>query len=190
MKSTLLMGSLAFLSVAWLSCSNGGSKNATDTTAASTTAQTTAADTTTGNWPHGGQSVPIKNIQPCLDAYAQVMAAYGITADSPAVPIKKCPPVTYRITTTEGITYVTFRHFLDSVVNAIDSAGHGSNVWLKIQPGICTQQFVTAVGANPSRTGRISFFIVPALIDSSKAQNLPNNPGGGGNGFEIGGLQP
>jgi len=64
--------------------------------------------------------------------------------------------------------------------------GKGSNVWLKIQPGICTQQFVTSMGANPSRTGRISYFIVPALIDSTKA--VAN--GGGGGGFEIGGLQP
>ena len=184
MNKPLLIGALAILSVAWSSCSNGGSKTGTDTTTAPV-----KTDSVASNFHHGGgQPVPMANIQPCLDAYTQVMASYGITADSPSVPITKCPPTTYRITTTEGITYIAFRHYLDSVVNAIDSAGHGSNIWLKIQPGICTQQFVTTMGADASRTGRISFFIVPALIDSSKAQTQPG--GTGGNGFEIGGLQP
>ncbi|HEV2478591.1 MAG TPA: hypothetical protein VGS79_02960 [Puia sp.] len=189
MNRTILAGTLALLSVAFFSCSDGGNKNATDTTAAGTTAKTAIAlDSAALNFPHGGgQPVPMANIQPCLDAYAKVMASYGISADSPSVPITKCPPMTYRITTTEGLTYASFRSWLDSVVAVIDPVGKGSNVWLKIQPGICTQQFVTAMGANASRTGRISYFIVPALIDSSKAQS--NNPGGG-NGFEIGGLQP
>jgi len=186
MKSTLLMGSLAFLSLALFSCSNNGAKTGSDSTAAT---GKTAADSVVQDNRHGGQPVPGSSIQPCLDAYAQVMAQYGITSDSPSVPIKKCPPMTYRITTTEGLTYITFRHWLDSIVNTMDSAGHGSNIWLKIQPGICTQQFVTSVGADAARTGRISYFIVPALIDSSKVQSMPGG-GGGGAGYEIGGLQP
>ena len=186
MKRTILAGTLALLSVAFFSCSNGGgNKTGTDTTAPAKTA--IALDSAALNFPHGGgQPVPTANIQPCLDAYAKVMASYGITADSPSAPITKCPAMTYRITTTEGLTYATFKNWLDSVVAVIDPVGKGSNVWLKIQPGICTQQFVTAMGANPSRTGRISYFIVPALIDSTKA--VAN--GGGGGGFEIGGLQP
>lgn len=181
---TLLAGTLALLSVAFFSCSNGANKPA-DTTAPAKT--TIALDSAALNFPHGGgQPVPMANIQPCLDAYDKVMAAYGITADSPSTPITKCPSMTYRITSIEGLTYATFKSWLDSVVAVIDPVGKGSNVWLKIEPGICTQQFVTAMGANASRTGRISFFIVPALIDSTKA--VAN--GGGGNGFEIGGLQP
>lgn len=190
MNRTILAGSLALLSVAFFSCSNGGNKNGgADTTASAATAKNAIAlDSGALNFPQGGgQRVPMANIQPCLDAYANVMATYGITADSPSVPITKCPQMTYRITTTEGLTYASFRSWLDSVVAVIDPVGKGSNVWLKIQPGICTQQFVTAMGANPSRTGRISYFIVPALIDSSKVQS--NSPGGG-DGFEIGGLQP
>lgn len=194
MKRTILSATLAFLSVAFFSCSNGGgTKAGADTTAAP--AKALATDSIAQHFHHGGgQPVPITDIQPCLDAYVKVMAEYGITADSPAVPIKKCPQTTYRITTTEGLTYVTLRHWLDSVVNALDSAGQGSNVWLKIQPGIQTQQFVTGIGADASRTGRISFFIVPALIDSTKAPATakaaaPNDPGGG-TGYEVGGLQP
>ena len=182
---TILAATLALLSVAFFSCSNGGGAKNADSTAPAK--NTIALDSAALNFPHGGgQPVPTANIQPCLDAYTKVMATYGITADSPAVPITKCPSMTYRITSTEGLTYATFRTWLDSVVAVIDPVGKGSNVWLKIQPGICTQQFVTAMGANASRTGRISYFIVPALIDSTKA--VAN--GGGGGGFEIGGLQP
>ena len=189
MNRTILAGSLALLSLAFFSCSNGGSKTGGADSTAPATAKI-ALDSMAQHFPHGGgHSVPVESIQQCLDAYVQIMATYGITADSPAVPIKKCPPMTYRITTVEGLTYATFRAWLDSVVNAIDSAGHGSNVWLKIQPGINTQQFVTGVGLDPSRTGRITYFIVPALIDSSKAQAQPNNPGGG-TGYDVGGLQP
>lgn len=190
-KRTIVLGSFAFLSLALFSCSGGGAKNGSDTTAANTSSNAMAPlDSTAQHFPHGGgQPVSSKDIDPCLEAYSKIMATYGITSDSPSVPITKCPPTTYRITTTEGLTYVTFRHWLDSIVTAIDPNGKGANVWLKIQPGICTQQFVATVGAPPSRTGRISYFIVPALIDSSKAQ-ANSDGGGGGGGFEVGGLQP
>ena len=176
----MLIGSLALLSLTFFSCSNGGGSSASATKSA------IPLDSAAQNFHRGGgQRVPMSSITPCLEAYQQVMATYGITVDSPSVPITKCPPMTYRITLTEGLTYVTFRNWLDSIVNAIDSAGHGSNVWLKIQPGICTQQFVSSVGCPPSRNGRISYFIVPALIDSSKA-----TANGGGDGYEVGGLNP
>lgn len=184
-KRTILLGSLAFLGLAFFSCS-GGTKGGTDTSAAPSSNAAIPLDSMAQHFPHGGgQPVSSKDIGPCLDAYTQIMATYGITADSPAVPITKCPSMTYRITSTEGLTYATFKHWLDSVVAVIDPNGKGSNVWLKIQPGICTQQFVTANGLQSWRTGRISYFIVPALIDSSKAQS-----NGGGGGYEVGGLQP
>ena len=187
MKRTILLGSLAFLGLAFYSCSGGGNKGGTDTTATSSSSNAVApSDSMDQHNPHGGRRVPMANIQPCLDAYTQVMATYGITADSPAVPITKCPSMTYRITSTEGLTYASFKSWLDSIVAVIDPTGKGANVWLKIQPGICTQQFVTASGLPSWRTGRISYFIVPALIDSSKAQSN----GGSGDGYEVGGLQP
>ena len=188
MKKTLIGGALTFLSVAFFSCSNGGTKTGgADSTAPHTARTAIALDSAALNFPHGGgQRVPMSNITPCLEAYTHVMAAYGITVDSPSVPITKCPPMTYRITLTEGLTYATFQNWLDSVVAVIDPVGKGSNVWLKIQPGICTQQFVSSTGLPPSRTGRISYFITPALIDSSKAQSN----GGGGDGYEVGGLNP
>jgi hypothetical protein len=188
MKRTLLIGSLAFLTVAFFSCSNGGSKaSGVDSTAPATGKNAIALDSMAQHFPHGGgQPVPMENIQPCLDAYTQVMATYGITADSPSAPMSKCPPMTYRITSTEGLTYATFRSWLDSVVAVIDPVGKGSNVWLKIQPGIVTPQLTAVTGCPPARTGRITYFVVPALIDSTKAQSN----GSGGNGYDVGGLQP
>jgi hypothetical protein len=187
MKKTLSLGALALLSAAFFACSNGGAKSGADSTSTGTAKNAVVLDSTALSFHHGGgQRVPMSNIQPCLDAYAQVMATYGITADSPSVPITKCAPMTYRITYTEGLTYATFRTWLDSVVAVIDPTGKGANVWLKIQPGINTQQFVNGASLPTSRTGRISYFIVPALIDSTKAQSN----GGGGDGYEVGGLNP
>src|ERR1700743_3396954 len=101
MKRTILSGALALASVAFFSCSNGGTKTGSDSTAAAAApAKAIALDSTAQNFHHGGgQPVPISSIQPCLDAYVKIMGEYGITVDSPAVPIKKCPQTTYRITT-------------------------------------------------------------------------------------------
>lgn len=181
MKKPFLLGSVVALSLLYFSCSNGTNKETTQTPNA------IQLDSAAQNFPQGGgQRVPLAQILPCLDAYAQVMATYGITPDSPSVPFTKCPPMTYRITTTEGLTYATFKSWLDSIVAVIDPVGKGSNVWLKIQPGISTQQLVTAVGAPASRTGRITYFIVPALIDSSKAKANSGDP----DGYDVGGLHP
>jgi len=45
------------------------------------------------------------------------------------------------------------------------------------------------MGQPASRTGRISFFIVPVLIDTSSTPSAKAN-GSGGDGYEIGGIQP
>jgi hypothetical protein len=156
-----------------------------------TTPAATAADTTVAPNPHGGggQRVPMNEITPCLQAYQTTMAQYGLTPDSPSVPITKCPPQTYRITLTEALTYTSFRSWLDSAVLALDPTGKGANVNLQIMPGICTAKFVADMGQPASRTGRISFFIVPVLIDTSSTPSAKVQ-GGGGDGFEIGAIQP
>ena len=183
MNRTTLIASLAFLTLGFLACNGPAS---TPNSAASASPM----DTVTAN-PHGGggQRVSYADIADCAAAYKTVMAQYGITADSPSVPMGKCPTQTYRITTNEALTYTTLRHWMDSVVNVIDSANHGSNVNFNIVPGICTSKFVTTYGLSSARTGRISFFLVPSLIDSSKAKT-PGGNGGGGDGYEIGGIEP
>ena len=189
MKRTILLGSFAFMGLAIYSCSGGSSKTGSDTTATTSTSSNSVAplDSNAQHFRHGGgHRVPMTTIQPCLDAYTQVMSTYGITSDSPSVPMTKCPPMTYRITSTEGLTYAYFKNWLDSIVAVIDPVGKGSNVWIKIQPGIVTQQYAMENGLPASKIGRINYFVVPALIDSTKGQGN----GGGGDGYDVGGLQP
>ncbi len=83
-----------------------------------------------------------------------------------------------------------FPQQVDSAVLALDPTGKGANVNLQIMPGICTAKFVADMGQSASRVGRISFFIVPTLIDTSNTPSAKPANGGGGDGFEIGGIQP
>jgi hypothetical protein len=186
MNKLHLAGICALLTTCFFACQSPTSSPTPGATAAAATDSTIAPN------PHGGggQRVPMNEITPCLQAYQSTMGQYGITADSPSVPITKCPPQTYRVTLTEALTYTSFRSWLDSAVLALDPTGKGANVNLTIMPGICTAKFVADMGQPASRTGRISFFIVPVLIDTSSTPSAKPAGGGGGDGYEIGGIQP
>jgi hypothetical protein len=185
MNKLHLAGIFSLLTSCFLSCQSPSTSTTPSATAAA------AVDTTVTPNPHGGggQRVPMNEITPCLQAYQSTMGQYGITSDSPSVPITRCPPQTYRITLTEALTYTSFRSWLDSAVLALDPTGKGANVNLTIMPGICTAKFVADMGQPSSRIGRISFFVVPVLIDTSSTPSA-RPAGGGGDGFEIGGIQP
>lgn len=193
MKLPLIAGiTLAGLSL--FSC-----QSPTSTTAPAATAKGAIIDTIPVNPAGGGgQFVPMSQITPCLQAYQTTMAQYGLTTDSPAVPMQKCPPTTYRITLSESFTYLTLRHLIDSLALSIDSSGQGANVNLQILPGIITQELASAYGLPPSRVGRISYFLVPTLIGTTqsamkKAAATPGSgggSGGSGGGSEVGGLEP
>lgn len=185
MNKLHLAGIFSLLTSCFLSCQSPSTSTTPSATAAA------AVDSTVAPNPHGGggQRVPMNEITPCLQAYQSTMGQYGITSDSPSVPITKCPPQTYRITLTEALTYTSFRSWLDSAVLALDPTGKGANVNLQIMPGICTAKFVADMGQPSARIGRISFFIVPVLIDTSSTPSA-KPAGGGGDGFEIGGIQP
>jgi hypothetical protein len=136
----------------------------------------------------GGQSVPMAYILPCLDTFAAVMATYGITSNNPPVPITSMPANTYLITTSENLGGQSFINWLDSVVTAYDPVGKGANVTLKIKPGICTQNFAANVTNAATRAGRISFFIIPVVVNS---QGQATTAGGsGGTGYEVGDIEP
>lgn len=190
MKRTLIAGLTALAGLGLFSCQNPASNTAPESAAVA------VVDSVPAN-PHGGGGQPVSGnyITPCTQAYQTIMAQYGITTDSPAVPIKKCPTQTYRITLSESLTYTSLRHWLDSLALAIDPVGKGANVNIQIMPGICTQDFVTAMNQPASRVGRISYFLVPTLIDTSagalktRAAGGPPPPPPGG-GVEVGGLEP
>jgi hypothetical protein len=196
MKRTILAGLVTLAGFALFSCQSPAGN-----TASSPTATASPMDTVTPN-PHGGggQFVPMAQITPALQSYLTTMATYGITADSPSIPITKCAPQTLRITTSESFTYLSLRHLLDSLAQAIDSAGHGANVNIQVLPGIITQQLATAYNIPPSHIGRITYFLVPTLIGTSVAPSARKafapaggtggGGGGGGGGSEVGGLEP
>src|SRR5579862_6885930 len=100
MNRTTLIASLAFLTLGFLACQGPGTGTAT--------ASASPTDTIIAN-PHGGGGQPVSaaDIAECTQAYATVMAQYGITPDSPSAPMSKCPTQTYRITTSEALTYTT-----------------------------------------------------------------------------------
>ena len=183
MNKLHLTGILGLFAICLFSCQSPSGAPATTAAA--------ATDSAVAPNPHGGggQRVPMNEITPCLQAYQATMGQYGLTSDSPSVPITKCPPQTYRITLTESLTYTSFRQWLDSAVIALDSAGKGANVNLQILPGICTAKFVADMGQPSSRVGRISFFVVPVLIDTSSTPSAKPS-GTGGDGYEIGAIQP
>ena len=183
MNKILSVGSLVLMSIAYTSCQSPS------TTTPAATAQA-ATDAPQPPNPHGGggRSMPMSEITPCLQAYQSTMAQYGISIDSPAIPITKCPAMTYRNTLTETLTYSSFRHFLDSCVNAMDSAAGGANLNLTIMPGICTAQFVADLGIPVGRVGRISYFVTMTKIDTTGTAKPAG--GGGGTGYEIGGIEP
>ena len=184
MNKILSVGSLVLMSIAYTSCQSPGTT--TPTAQAATDAPAPAPN------PHGGggRSMPMSEITPCLEAYQATMTQYGITVDSPAKPITKCPAMTYRSTLTETLTYSSFRHFLDSCVLAMDSAAGGANLNLTIMPGICTAKFVADMGATVGRVGRISYFVTVTKIDTTGGTAAKPAGGGGGTGYEIGGIEP
>lgn len=191
MKLTILAGIATLAGFTLFSCQSPSGK-----TGASTEAVAASDSTVTAN-PHGGggQFVPMAQITPCLQAYQTLMATYGITTDSPAVPFSKCPTTTYRITLAENFTYLTLRHLIDSLALSIDSAGKGANVNIQVLPGIISQDIATAYNLPPSKVGRITYFLVPSLIGTTnvpaaKGKAAPEGGGGGGGGSEVGGLEP
>ena len=193
MKRTILAGLVTLAGFGLFSCQSPASNTAPAGGSATASPLDSATPSPNGG---GGQFVPMAQITPALQNYQTTMAQYGITTDSPSVPITKCPPQTLRITTSESFTYLSLRHLLDSLALSIDSAGHGANVNIQVLPGIITQQLATAYNMPPSHSGRITYFLVPTLIGTSvapsiKAKSLsPSGGGGGGGGSEVGGLEP
>jgi hypothetical protein len=191
MKRTILAGLVTLVGFGLFSCQNPSSNTASPAATAS------ATDTLTPN-PNGGggQFVPMAQITPCLQAYQTTMAQYGVTTDSPSVPVTKCAPQTLRITTSESFTWLTLRHLLDSLANSIDSTGKGANVNIQVLPGIISQQLATAYNLPASKVGRITYFLVPTLVGTSAAPATKVKTfaspagGGGGGGSEVGGLEP
>ena len=169
--------------------------HASSTTPGSTGATTSATTHSTGN----GQTVPRSEYQPCLDSFVTVMNLYGIQAGAPQ-PIKNFPSMTYPITVSESLQGSGLLAWIQQVVATYDPDGKGANLDFQLRFGVYTATFVKDMGQDPSLTGRITTFIVPAYrlttaatAAKAKAQtrlklSAPADPGG--DGYELGGVEP
>jgi len=180
MKRTILFSALALSALFFLSCNNAG------TSAAVSPSDSTVADP---NFHHGGgHSVPWAYIQPCINAYIDTMGLYGINADSPRQKLTKCPDSTYRITTSESFRADSLMAYLKQQIEIYDPKGHGANLNFVIYPGVRTASMLSFVNLGTTTAGRITYFIVPDTTGTVPKRTMGD--GGGGSGFEVGGLEP
>jgi hypothetical protein len=184
MKRTILLGALVLPALFFFACNNAG------TAAGAGSPDSTGAVSDPNKYHGGGHPVPWAQIQTCITAYADTMARYGITADSPRQKISKCPDSTYMITTSEYFRADSLMSFLKEQIQKYDPQGKGANMNFVIYPGIRTGPMLTGAGVAATTAGRITFFIVPDTTGPGlKGKALPKG-GGGGDGYEVGGIQP
>jgi len=186
MKRTILISALALPALFFLSCNNAGTASPGSPT--DTSATGVVADP---NFHHGGgHSVPWGYIQPCIDAYIDTMRRYGINSDSPRQKIKHCPDSTYFITTSENFRADSLMAYLKEQIEKYDPKGHGANLNFVIYPGIRTASMLSFVNLGTTTAGRITYFIVPDTTGPVNTRTRGLTGGGGGSGFEVGGLEP
>ncbi|HVU95465.1 MAG TPA: hypothetical protein VHE34_09580 [Puia sp.] len=186
MKRTILLSAIALTALYFSSCNNAG----TSAGATSPTDSTTTGVSDPNRYHGGGHSVPWGYIQPCIQAYADTMARYGINSDSPRQKMTHCPDSTYMITTSEYFRADSLMAYLKQQIAIYDPKGHGANLNFVIYPGIRTAPMLTYTGTATSSAGRITFFIVPDTTGPSGMKTMPKGGGGGGSGFEVGSIQP
>jgi hypothetical protein len=190
MKRTILLGALALPALFFLSCNNAG------TSAPAGTGTPTDSSTTGVSDPNryhgGGHSVPWEYIQPCIDAYVDTMARYGINSDSPRQKMKHCPDSTYMITLSESFRADSLMKYLKEQIEKYDPKGKGANLNFVIYPGIRTSPMLMATNTPTTTAGRITYFIVPDTSGTppTRTKALPKDGGCCGTGFEVGGIQP
>lgn len=189
MKRTLLLGALALPALFFFACNNAGTASG-----AASPNDSTAGSSDPNKYHGGGHSVPWALIQPCIDAYVDTMARYGITADSPRQKLTRCPDSTYRITTSESFRADSLMAYLKDQIQKYDPQGKGANLNFVIYPGIRVGPMMSSFNIAATTAGRITFFIVPDTTgpvsgSRTKAMAMPKDPGGG-SGFEVGGIEP
>lgn len=183
MKRTILLSALALQALFFLSCNNAGTAGA-----GSPTDSTSTGVSDPNRYHGGGHSVPWSYIQPCINAYIDTMARYGINSDSPRQKMTHCPDSTYMITTSENFRADSLMAYLKQQIEIYDPKGHGANLNFVIYPGIRTAPMLTSTGTATTTAGRITYFIVPDTTGPSP-KTMPKG-GGGGSGYEVGSIQP
>jgi hypothetical protein len=187
MKRTILLSALALPALFFLSCNNAGNAAGAGAPSPKDTSATGVSDPS--RYHGGGHSVPWSHVQPCIDAYVDTMKRYGINSDSPRQKMTHCPDSTYFITTSESFRADSLMAYLQQQIAIYDPKGKGANLNFVIYPGIRTVSMLQATNTPTTTAGRITFFIVPDTSGPALTKSLPKD-GGGGTGFEVGGIQP
>jgi hypothetical protein len=189
MKRPILLSAMALSAIFLFSCNNSGVEQPS---AKGTPSDTTAPVAENPDMYHGGgHSVPWAYIKPCIDAYIDTMARYGINSDSPRQKMKHCPDSTYYITTSETFRADSLMAYLKKQIEKYDPKGKGANLNFVIYPGIRTTDMLMAVNAGVGTAGRITYFIVPDSSSTGpKGKGLPKDGDPGDSGFEVGGIHP
>jgi hypothetical protein len=186
MKRTLLLSAIALAAFSFLSCNNAG-----NTTAAASPDTSTTGASDPNRYHGGGHAVPWAYIQPCINAYIDTMNRYGINSDSPRQKLKQCPDSTYFITTSEAFRADSLMAYLKAQIEKYDPQGKGANLNFVVYPGIRTPDMLAYYNLGPKTAGRITYFIVPDTSGNPPVKRTRQvGGGGGGSGFEVGGIQP
>jgi len=143
----------------------------------------------------GGRAVSIDSAQACINRYMALMAAHGFAAQA-GLPINIRLKTTSLITTGESFNGKNFLDWLNAVANQY--AASGKTLMINIQLGVYDMNYLNTyeplAARRTANNNRIAIFVIP--YDASTGQpvkglaQIAGGTGGGGTGYDIGGIQP
>ena len=144
----------------------------------------------------GGRVVSLDSIQSCIDKYVSLMAAHGFTAQA-GDPINILLTSTSRITLSETFIGKDLQIWLNKTATQF-AAAH-KTLMIKMQLGVYDSVYLKRYQPDPvlraASLNRIAIFIIP--YDGSSGQPVhaagvqpSGGSGGGGTGYDLGGIQP
>jgi len=143
----------------------------------------------------GGRAVNIDSAQACIDRYAALMAAHGF-ANQAGLPINIHLTKTSLITTGESFVGKNFLDWLNATASQYTAAG--KTLMIKIQMGVYDINYLNTYEPDPARrkavNNRTAIFVIPYDAVTGKTVMELAQPmggaGGGGTGYDLGGIQP
>jgi hypothetical protein len=144
----------------------------------------------------GGRTVSLDSAQLCIDRYAALMADHGFASQA-GLPINIRLKKTDLITTGETFDGKNLQDWLNAT--AASYSASGKTFMIKIQLGVYDDNYLNTYQPNATlraaSKNRIAVFIIP--YDASSGQPVralaaqpAGGTGGGGTGYDLGGVQP
>ena len=142
----------------------------------------------------GGRTVRLDSIQSCIDRYVTVMSQHGFTNHA-GDPVNIRIHTTRLVTTAESFNGKNLQDWLNAT--AASYAAAGKTLMIRIQLGIYDANYLNTYQPDPAlraaNVNRIAIFVVPydaATPNQSLSALAAPSGGGGGTGFDLGGVQP